>query len=203
MTRSSLPDPLDEEVRRKHAELDRKHAEEEARKNRWAEYSRVIDAGDFPRFLRSRKRQIVPLFPPLPQCLEPEQSALGAMLIESTSCTYGLLNLGPAEFYREGHRAIFKAIGDLYESEEPVDLVTVAEELRRAGILAEVGGSDYLGALIEACPSSANIAAYCNALIRVSRLRYLFSLSERLRSDSLESAANPEELIRALKSALE
>ena len=66
---------------------------------------------------------------------------------------------------------------------EPVDLITVVEELRRKGQLEEVGGVAYLTALIEACPSSANVESYAKVVVEKSVLRQLLSASEAISGD--------------------
>jgi replicative DNA helicase len=84
------------------------------------------------------------------------------------------------DFYREGHKKIYGCIVKLFDKGEPVDFVTVAEELRRIGMLEDLGGSEYLSALIEACPSSANVEAYAKVVSEKSVLRQLVGASEQI-----------------------
>ena len=69
-----------------------------------------------------------------------------------------------------GHKKIYAAIHALYLAEAPVDLITVVEELRKAGQLEECGGAAYLKGLIEACPSAANVEAYAK-VVRSANIR--------------------------------
>ena len=115
-----------------------------------------------------------------PQSLEAEQSMLGALLMDRDSVARAVEIVSADDFYRELHKKIFKVVLKLFDKGEPIDIVTVAEELRRAGQLEEVGGSEYLSALIEACPSSANVEAYGKVVQEKSILRQLLKASDEI-----------------------
>ena len=66
-----------------------------------------------------------------PHSLEAERAVLGAILLERESLPKAIELLKPADFYKEGHRKIFDAMLALFERNEPVDLLTISEELRR------------------------------------------------------------------------
>src|SRR4051794_7484727 len=91
-----------------------------------------------------------------PQNLEAEQSALGSMLLDKLAAERVLEVLQPQDFYREVHERIFTSMWELAEQGEPVDLVTVAEELRRRNMLDAVGGAVYLTTLMDSVPTAAN-----------------------------------------------
>lgn len=95
-----------------------------------------------------------------PQNLEAEQSVLGSMLIERDAISRSIEFLTPDHFYKENHQVIFDAVCTLYERGEPVDLVTLTEELRRRGRLETVGGGSALTSLIDAVPTTANVEYY-------------------------------------------
>ncbi|HEX8834691.1 MAG TPA: DnaB-like helicase N-terminal domain-containing protein, partial [Abditibacteriaceae bacterium] len=115
-----------------------------------------------------------------PQSLEAEQSTLGAMIMERDAIARATETLKEEDFYRELHRKIFGVILSLFDKGEPVDLITVAEELRRKGQLEEVGGAEYLTALIYACPSAANVESYARAVSEKSVLRQLASAADQI-----------------------
>ena len=115
-----------------------------------------------------------------PQSLEAEQSTLGAMLMERDAVARAVEILTVDDFYRELHKKIFKSILKLFDKGEPIDIVTVAEDLRRNGLLEEVGGSEYLSALIEACPSSVNVEAYGKVVSEKSVLRQLLRAADQI-----------------------
>ena len=115
-----------------------------------------------------------------PQSLEAEQSTLGAMLMERDAVARAVEVLTVDDFYRELHKEIFKSVLKLFDKGEPIDIVTIAEDLRRNGKLEDVGGSAYLSALIEACPSSVNVEAYANVVSQKSVLRKLLSAADQI-----------------------
>jgi replicative DNA helicase len=79
--------------------------------------------------------------------------------------------LRPADFYKEVHRKIFGACVDLFERSEPVDLVTVANELMRRRQFEEIGGASALSALVDAVPTAANVA-YHSRIVKDKALLY-------------------------------
>lgn len=117
-----------------------------------------------------------------PQSLEAEQSTLGAMMMERDAIKRAIDLLQAEDFYRESHRVIFAVIIDLYGKDEPVDFITVSEELRRRGHYDEVGGMAYLVALTEACPSSSNVESYARVVIERSVARAMLREVEILQS---------------------
>src|SRR4029077_6770104 len=84
-----------------------------------------------------------------PHSLEAERAVLGAVLLERESLPKAIELLKPSDFYKEGHRKIFAPRMGLLELNEPVDLLTVSEELRRRGELEEAGGPAALAGLVD------------------------------------------------------
>jgi replicative DNA helicase len=115
-----------------------------------------------------------------PQSNEAEMATLGAMIMERDAIARSVELLSAEDFYRELHRKIFGAILNLFDKGEPVDYVTVSEELRRRGQLEEIGGAEYLSALIYQCPSAANVEAYAKAVSEKSSLRKLASTADEI-----------------------
>ena len=99
-----------------------------------------------------------------PHSMEAEQSVLGAMLIDRDAIAKVMERLLPEDFYREAHKEIFTAIRGLFERGEPVDVLSVAEELRRRGKLEEVGGISYLQELVELVPTTAHVDYYAKVV---------------------------------------
>jgi replicative DNA helicase len=92
-----------------------------------------------------------------PQAVEVEEAVLGAMLIEHEAATIALQMLRPEDFYKPAHRIIFETIYELYERDNPLDLLTVENELRDKNLLDQVGGGSYLSDLTRSVSSAANI----------------------------------------------
>jgi replicative DNA helicase len=79
-----------------------------------------------------------------PHDLDAEQGALGAAMLSAQARGTVLGHLGEEDFYRPAHRTIYRAIRELHTCGRPVDALTVAAELGRVGVLAEVGGAPFL-----------------------------------------------------------
>ena len=129
-------------------------------------------------------RQNVP-----PQNLEAEQSLLGAVLLENEALFKALEIIKTDDFYRESHRQIFQAMLDLYEKNEPADLITVTEVLKRKNKLEEAGGASYLADLLEKIPTAANIEHYARIVRQKAVLRNLISSATEI----VSKAANAED----------
>ena len=92
-----------------------------------------------------------------PQAVEVEEAVLGAMLIEHGAATIALQMLKAADFYKPAHRHIYETLSNLYERDNPLDLLTVENELRDNGLLDACGGPAYLSDLTRSVSSAANI----------------------------------------------
>ncbi|HDD44609.1 MAG TPA: hypothetical protein ENG63_07105, partial [Candidatus Desulfofervidus auxilii] len=80
----------------------------------------------------------------LPHNLEAEQAVLGGILIDNEALYQVLETIKDEDFYRDTHRKIFRAYLELFEQNQPIDLVTVSEYLQNKGELEEIGGATYL-----------------------------------------------------------
>ncbi|MEI6079437.1 MAG: replicative DNA helicase [bacterium] len=95
-----------------------------------------------------------------PQNLEAEQCVLGAMLLEG-SASYEVMDiLKEDDFYRDAHKKLFASVKKLVDKNEPVDLVTLQDELKRSNELEAVGGVGYLSEVLAIVPTAANAAYY-------------------------------------------
>ncbi len=92
-----------------------------------------------------------------PQAVEVEEAVLGSMLIEHEAATVALQMLSPEDFYKPAHRHIFETLRDLYERDNPLDLLTVENELRDNKLLDKIGGGGYLADLTRSVSSAANV----------------------------------------------
>lgn len=108
-----------------------------------------------------------------PQNMEAEQAVLGSMLIERPALEKAAEILKPEDFYRDVHRHIFEAMLALAAQDEPVDLITLQEELTSRGQFEAVGGFLYLQNLMDAPSTAANIEYYSKLVEEKSILRRL------------------------------
>ena len=111
-----------------------------------------------------------------PHSIEAEQSVLGSLMLDNESWEKTADLLVEHDFYRRDHQLIFRAIADLFEQSQPVDVITLAEYHDKRGELDKVGELAYLGMLARNTPSSANIIAYASIVRERSILRQLIAV---------------------------
>lgn len=116
----------------------------------------------------------------LPHNLDAEIATLGSMMIDGTAIERVSEFLAPDDFYREAHRTIYDALIALSSRSEPVDLVTVSEELQRRGKLEEVGGIAYLTTLMDSVPSAANVDYYAQIVEEYAIRRRLIEAAQEI-----------------------
>lgn len=115
-----------------------------------------------------------------PHDLDAEESLLGAMLLSTDAVAIAIETCHASDFYKPSHGAIFSSIVSLFEAGEPVDAVTVADELRRAGDLAQIGDPTALVALQANTPSLANAGHYARIVEEHALLRRLIGVASEL-----------------------
>jgi replicative DNA helicase len=130
-----------------------------------------------------------------PQALEAEISVLGAMLLDKSAVGEVLEVLDESAFYRESHRKIFNAILQLFERNEPADLVTVTEELRRLKQLEQVGGRVYLASLLENVATAANVGYHAEIVLKKAILRRLIEVATQIVGQGYEDVEEVNELL--------
>jgi replicative DNA helicase len=138
-----------------------------------------------------------------PQSLEGEMSVLGGILLENEALNKALELLRPEDFYRESHRKIFSALIELSELGEPADLVTLTAALQKKGELETVGGSAYLGNLVDYVPTAANIAYYCRLVKEKALARHIISVSTEIATRGYDGGDIEQVLDWAEKSIFE
>jgi len=115
-----------------------------------------------------------------PHSAEAEESVLGAVLMSADAANIALEKLHPEDFYRPTHQAIFQAVVDLFDANEPIDAVTLSEGLRRSGALERVGGVGFLTALIDAVPTASNVDYYAGIVEEHALRRRLLRVGGQL-----------------------
>ncbi len=126
-----------------------------------------------------------------PQNLEAERSVLGAIFLDKDAIVNVAEFLIPEHFYDEKHKIIYEAILALYDKRDPIDIITVPAQLKKAKKLNEVGGASYLSDLINQTPSAHNIETY-GKLIRDAFIRRQLI---RISSDFTELAYREDEAV--------
>ena len=130
-----------------------------------------------------------------PQNLEAECSVLGGIMLDNEAINRVLELLLAEDFYRESHRKIFRAMMELTDRSEPVDLVTLSDLLKSKGDLEAIGGTAYLASLADLVPTAANIAYYARIVREKSILRRLISAATDIATRGFEEQANIDEFL--------
>ena len=130
-----------------------------------------------------------------PHSMEAERAVLGAILLERDSLPRAVELLRASDFYKEGHRKIFDTMLTLFERNEPVDLVTLSEELKRQNELEGVGGPSALALLVEEAATSAHLLAYGGIVREKALLRDLIRICSEVISQSFEGSQEVEKLL--------
>lgn len=115
-----------------------------------------------------------------PHSVEAEQSVLGSMLLDKEAIIVTLEILQGEDFYKEAHREIFESMYDLFNREEPIDLVTLTEELKKRETLEAIGGIPYLTSLASGVPIASNVRHYAEIVEKKSLLRKLIKASQEI-----------------------
>lgn len=130
-----------------------------------------------------------------PQNLEAEMAVLGSMLLDEDAISVASELLDSVSFYKDAHRKIFSAILDLYNSNRAVDLITLTDQLKKDGIIDEIGGVSFLTALANSVPTAANINHYVGIVKEKSILRTLINNATKIVSLCYESEGNIDEVV--------
>jgi len=137
-----------------------------------------------------------------PQSVELEEAVLGALMLEKNAITI-ISNILKAEsFYKEAHAVIFKAIIELYGSAQPIDILTVTQELRKRGQLDLVGGAYFITMLTNRVASAANIEYHARLIAQKFIQRELIRISSEIQRDAFEEGSDAFELLDSAEKKL-
>lgn len=117
-----------------------------------------------------------------PHSVEAEQAVIGGLLLDNRAWEKIADKILVEDFYRQDHRTLYEAIGELEAANKPFDAVTLSELLANTGQLEQVGGLSYIGRLAKDTPSAANIAAYADIVRERSILRQLIAVGTDITS---------------------
>lgn len=137
-----------------------------------------------------------------PQNLEAEQSVLGTILLKDQSLGAVLEILVPDNFYRQSHRLIFEAMIQLFEKNEPQDLVTVTNQLKNSNKLDEAGGAAYLAMLTSMVPVTANLTHYARIIHQKAILRGLIQVNTEIANRCYDEQGDIDTLVDEAEQAI-
>ncbi|MDH5201778.1 MAG: replicative DNA helicase, partial [Nitrospirota bacterium] len=130
-----------------------------------------------------------------PQNVEAEQSILGAILIDNDALPRALEIIDIDDFYKQSHRTIFNAMVELFEKNEPIDLITITDCLKRREEVDAVGGVSYLSSLVNMVPTAANIKYHSKIVRERALLRGLLRSANEIASRVYEDNYEAEDLV--------
>jgi replicative DNA helicase len=137
-----------------------------------------------------------------PYSEDAEQAVIGAMLMDADAIMRAAEHVDDTMFYREGHRRIFRAMIALTERGAVVDPLTLADELGRRAELEASGGKEYIGYLVDAVPTSANVEYHAKIVREKALLRRLIEVSTAIVSEAFEGRLLAAELLDEAESKI-
>jgi len=137
-----------------------------------------------------------------PQALDLEEATLGALMLEKEAVNTAIDILQPKSFYKEAHQKIFATIQDLFQKSEPVDIVTVTNELRQRGDLDFVGGAYAVSQLTNRVASAANIEYYARIIAQKYIQRELIRISSEIITEAYDETTDVFTLLDKAESSL-
>ncbi len=130
-----------------------------------------------------------------PQATEIEEAILGALMLEKDALTTVIDILKPDNFYKAANKEIYQAIVTLFNNSEPIDLLTVANQLKKDGKLELVGGAYYITQLTTRVNSAANIEFHARIVTERSIKRDLIKIASEIQKDAYEDTTDAFQLL--------
>jgi len=126
-----------------------------------------------------------------PHSVQGEQSVLGGLMLNSEAWNEISDKIASEDFYRREHQLIFQAMRALSEADQPLDVVTIAEELERRSELNDIGGMPYLGMLANETPTASNVPAYARIVREQSVMRQLIKVGNKIADSGYRPEGRP------------
>ncbi len=137
-----------------------------------------------------------------PQAVDVEEAVLGALMIEKDALSAVVDILKPETFYKESHQRIYNAILTLFANSEPIDLLTVTQQLRKLGELEFVGGATYISELTIRVNSAANIEYHARVISEHALKRAMITMASVILRDAYEDTTDVFSLLDQAEQSL-
>lgn len=131
----------------------------------------------------------------LPHSIEAEQSIIGAMIIDKNAIVKVAEKLKEEDFYRDGHKIIYRAIFEMFKNDMAVDLVTLLEYLKSTDMLEKAGGVAYITEVSSSVLTTANLSSYIEIVEQKSILRKLIKASTKIIEDSYNKQTEVQDVL--------
>lgn len=130
-----------------------------------------------------------------PQNIDAEQAVLGAMLIKKEAIAEVAQILRPEDFYRDAHKIVYEAMLNLFNKNEPADIVTVSDYLNNENLMEKVGGVTFITALANTVPTAANVTYHAKIVREKADLRNLINTATDIAGMAYESSDDVADVI--------
>ena len=130
-----------------------------------------------------------------PHSVESEQSILGSIILDKDAMITVAETINSGDFYKEAHKIIYESMLRLNSNNEPIDLITLIEELRKEGHLDSVGGISYLTSLSTIVPTTSNVKYYANIVKEKSVMRQLIKASNEIINLGYDGSSDVQEIL--------
>lgn len=131
----------------------------------------------------------------MPQAVDLEEAVLGSLLIDKEALVDIIDVLKPENFYKDAHQHIYTIVQDLFEENQPIDIITVAQALKQKGLLEEVGGSYYISYLTNRVASAANAKHYAHIVVQKALMRDLIHRNTEIITEAYEDVTDVFDLL--------
>jgi replicative DNA helicase len=130
-----------------------------------------------------------------PQSIDAEESVLGSILLDNQAINICLERIRSEDFYKSSHQIVFEAMAKLSDKREPIDIITLGQQLRAMGQLESVGGAQTLSYLASSVPNSANVPYYVRVIKEMSIRRRLINESTDIINSAFEMEGEIEDFL--------
>jgi hypothetical protein len=139
----------------------------------------------------------------MPHNIEAERAILGAVLLDNRALNTAIGTLIPTDFFHDHHRRIYRQMITLADGQQPIDLLTLAEQLRRCGDLESAGGDAYVAQLIDGVPNVTNVEHYARIVKDRALLRSLILTSNSIQQQAFAANDNASLILDRAKHSIE
>lgn len=139
----------------------------------------------------------------LPHNLEAEKYIIASLLIDKSNFDRIVdFQLHPSDFYDDKYKNIYLAIIDLFQNDQPIDIISVTEKVKNKGNLEQSGGASFISSLIDSIPTGANIAYHAKLVKNKSKLRQLITIAQNSIANAYQNSDNVTALIEEAEKEL-
>jgi len=132
-----------------------------------------------------------------PHNLDAEESVLGSVMLSPEAANVALETIRPEDFYKPAHQVIFEAVVGLFDGNQPIDAITVADALRRTNQLERIGGVGYLTTLLDGVPTTSNVDYYAAIVDEAAARRRLMRAGSAVGGFAMETDRPIHEVLDA------